>query len=140
MLPALVTAVAVATACGGAEGTRQEDPASTPTTEAASAPSAGGPLPSCEIYPQASELLSDPSIQIEAAFSITQGDIIFVAMQVADGNDSPVVLARLANGTWEALDARSSAASGRAEAAGEDPGASMGSLGAQKAVSCLSTR
>ena len=84
-------------------------------------------------------MLSNPSIQVEAAFSITQGDIVFVAMQVADGNDSPVVLAKLANGTWQALDHRSSAASGRAEAAGEDPGASMGSLGAQKAVSCLSS-
>lgn len=95
-----------------------------------------GPLPDCVPFEGSVEILVGSSGQVGPAFSVTQGELTFLALRLVDVAD-PAVLVKSGDGEWRALDVDSSSATGVPLGDGADADASRSSLGAQKVVECL---
>ncbi len=108
----------------------------TPSGSGTAGSGTAGPLPDCAPFGDAAGLLADPATAVTATSSVTQGLLTFVALRV-DGVADPVVVVRVADGEWQALDEGSAAATGAPLDDSADPTASRASLGAQKAVDCV---
>lgn len=136
---ALFSSVALtASACSGSDDSSggSASTTSSSTTVAATGPGSAGPLPDCVSFDGGAGLLADGAASVEAAFSVTQGQLTFVALRVA-GEADPVVVVRVGEGAWQAVDEGSATATGAPLGDAADPTASRASLGAQKAVDCL---